>query len=480
MQIPDIRFWAGTEESLAAYISALKTVAGLDVQAYYKDNATTSTEQPTSRLLTTQGNVGVVSISGSLVPGEPWYAAYAGVTGYGEIRAALVEAANNPDIGAIVLDINSGGGAVSGVSDVADLISNIDANVKPVHTFSDGMIASAAYWLGSSARDITIGQVAEAGSIGVLTVHKEITKAMDMNGIKATVIRSGEYKALGNSMEKLTAKAEAVIQEQVDQMDQLFISHVAPKRGMSVAQATEKIGQGRVFIGDRAVAAGLVDSVSNFDAVVSKIQGEIDSQKQRSQYGGNFSKGPVVKTALTEQQLAALAEGGAALADAGAPTEAVEGAGSPAPAAVIPAVEPTAAAAPEAAPAQAAPAGGELVAFLQSQLAASQAQVLDLTVEVRDLKADADKKQGVHASLRALAEASVDRLKVALGGTGGTAAGLSDEALLAEHATLRASFETKFKVGGVAAVSSSGSSEKSAAVEDPVRMRRVQATRLSK
>ena len=480
MQIPDIRFWAGTEESFAAYVSALKIVAGLDVQAYYKDSATASTEQPTSRLLTMQGNVGVISISGSLVPGEPWYAAYAGVTGYGEIRAALVEAANNPDIGGIVLDINSGGGAVSGVSDVADLISNIDANVKPVHTFSDGMIASAAYWLGSSARDVTIGQVAEAGSIGVLTVHKEITKMLEANGITAKVIRSGEYKALGNSMEKLSPKAEAVIQEQVDQMDQLFIGHVAPKRGMSVAQATEKIGQGRVFIGDRAVAAGLVDSVSNFDAVVSKIQGEIDSQKQRSQYGGNFSKGPVVKTALTEQQLAALAEGGAALADASATTDTpvVE-----APAgATAPTVEAPVAAAPEAGAQAAAPAntGGELVAFLQSQLSASQAQVLDLTVQVRDLKADADKKQGVHASLRALAEASVDRLKVALGGTAGVAAGMTDEALLAEHAGLRATFETKFKAGGVAAVSSSGSSEKSAVAEDPVRMRRVQATRLSK
>lgn len=474
MQTPDIRFWAGTEESLASYMAALKIVAGLDVQAFH---STTQAAEPESRLLSMQGNVGVISIAGSLVPGDPWYARYAGMTGYGEIRAALVEAANNPEIGAILLDINSGGGAVSGVSDVADLISNIDANVKPVHTFSDGMLASAAYWLGSSARDIAIGQVAEAGSIGVLMVHKEITKMLEAQGITTKVIRSGEYKALGSPMEKLSAKAEEVIQDQVDQMDDLFLAHVAPKRGMSVAQAKERIGEGRVFIGDRAVAAGLVDSVSTFDAVVSKIQGAIDSQKQRSQYGGNLSKGPVVKAALTEQQLAAIAEGGiapgdaAAAADAGNPTPAVE---TPAEAEQAPAAAAEPAAEPTDKP------SNDLVGFLQGQLSASQAQVLDLTLQVRDLKAQAEKSQGVHASLRALAEASVDRLKVALGGTAGATAGLTDEALLAEHATLRASFEAKFKAGGVAAVSSSGSSEKSAVAEDPVRLRRVQATRLSK
>lgn len=477
MQIPDIRFWAGTEESFASYMAALKAVASLDAQAYHGSQ---QDQQETSRLLTVQGNVGVISISGALVPGEPWYARYSGgsITGYGEIRAALVEAANNPEIGAILLDVASGGGAVSGVSDIADLIGSIDANVKPVHTFSDGIIASAAYWLGSAARDISIGQVAEAGSIGVLTVHKEITKMLEANGITAKVIRSGEYKALGHSMEKLSAKAEEVIQDQVDQMDELFLAQVAPKRGMSVEQARAKIGEGRVFIGDRAVAAGLVDSVSNFDAVVSKIQGAIDSQKQRSQYGGNFSKGPVVKAALTEQQLAALAEGGTALAEAdtdatSTPTTAEASAEPTAQAPAEPAAEAT----------QAAPASqgqSELVAFLQGQLASAQAQVLDLTVQVRDLKAEAEKKQGTHAALRALAEASVDRLKVALGGTTGLCAGMTDEALLAEHATLRAGFEAKFKAGGVAAVSSSGSSEKSAAVEDPVRLRRVQATRLSK
>lgn len=479
MQLPDIRFWAGTEESFGAYIAALKVAAGLDVQAYH-DNQADQPDMP--RLLTKQGDVGVVSVAGPLVPGEPWYAKYSGVTGYGEIRAALIAAAQDPSIGGIVLDINSGGGAVSGVTDIAELISSIDAGVKPVHTFSDGMIASAAYWLGSSARSVDVGKVTEAGSLGVLTVHKEMSRMLDAMGITATVLRAGEFKALGNPMEPLSDKAKAEIQAQLDQMYQTFLQHVADARGVSYQVADTKMGQGRVFVGTKAVEAGLADSVTNFDAVISKVQGAIDSQKQRSQYGANFQKGPVVKTALTEQQLAAMAEGGLA-ATAKTPEElaAEAAAKEAADKAAKEAADKAAAEAAAAAAAEAAKAGsqpGEVVALLQSQLAAAQASVVDMTIQLRDTKAAADKATSALASFRAIAEASVDRLSIALNGSAGAAAGLSDEALLAAHANLRTQFEAKFKAGGVAAVSSSGSSDKSGeVVTDEVAARRRQATR---
>lgn len=477
MQLHDIRFWSGTEESFAAYLAAVQKMASMQASDYNDDQ---DEEEEPSRLLEVQGNVGVLTIAGPLVPGASWVNKYVGITGYGEIREALVQAAKNPNIGAILLDINSGGGAVSGVTDVVDLIRKVDAEVKPVHTYSDGMIASAAYWTGSSARRVSIGRVTEAGSIGVLTVHKEITKMMQEAGITPTVLRAGEFKALGNPYEKLSDKAKAEMQAQLDQVYRMFVDHVAARRGVSYETADSTMAQGRIFIGDRAVASGLVDEVSNFDAVISRIQGAIDSQKSSSQYGANFSKGPVVKTALTEQQVAALAEGG----------------GVAAPTAEAPAAAPNADAAPggedaddsSAAAASAAAqtedktpkaeAAGEVVAFLKGQLAESQASVLDLTVKLRDAEKGAEALKGTHAAMRAIAVASVDRLKVALGGSAGAAEALSDEALLAEHASLRAQFETKFKAGGVAAVTSTGSTESTADTQtDALRMARIKSTR---
>lgn len=461
----DSKFWAGTEQSLEKFLASEK----LDISAMQPQDS----EEGPPRLFAQSGNVGIITIAGSLVNNDSWMNAYMGRTSYGEIRDALVHAASDPNIGAIVLDVNSGGGAVSGVSDTADLIKKIDKEVKPVHTFSDGMIASAAYWLGSSARSVSIGQVTEAGSIGVITVHREMSKSMEMDGIKATVIKAGDHKGNGNPYEPLSDKARAEIQGQLDHMYGIFMGSVADNRGMSYPVADGKMGQGRTFIGTQAVEAGLADSVTTFDAVVSKAQGAIDSLRKVPQYGANFQKGTPMKVALTEQQIAAMAESGAPVTEgeATAPT--------------IPTPAPEAASAPSAAPAPAkaadAPAPApELVAFLKTSLAEAQASNVDLTVQLRDAKASAEAMTTTHTALRSIASASVDRLKIALGGTAGGADALSDTSLLAEHATLRTQFESKFKSGGVAAVSSSAQPDAKSEVADPVRQARLASTRFAK
>lgn len=462
--MPNGTFWAGTEQSLERFLASEK----LDVSAMHPQDE----QDGPPRLFAQSGNVGVITIAGSLVNNDSWMNAFMGRTSYGEIRDALVHAASDPNIGAIVLDINSGGGAVSGVSDTADLIKKIDKEVKPVHTFSDGMIASAAYWLGSSARSVSVGQVTEAGSIGVITVHREMSKAMEMDGVKATVIKAGDHKGNGNPYEPLSNKARAEIQGQLDHMYGIFMGSVAENRGMSYPVADAKMGQGRTFIGTQAVEAGLADSVTTFDAVVSKAQGAIDSAKKVPQYGANFQKGTPMKVALTEQQIAAMAEAGVAplVTDGAAPAAATT---------TTEVVSEPAAAATEQPAAKVAEAP-ELVAFLKTSLAEAQAANVDLTVQLRDAKASAEAMTTTHTALRSIAAASVDRLKVALGGSAGGADALSDTSLLAEHATLRAQFESKFKAGGVAAVSSTAQPDAKSEVADPVRQARLASTRFAK
>ena len=460
----DSKFWAGTEQSLEKFLASEK----LDISAMQPQDS----EDGPPRLFAQSGNVGIITIAGSLVNNDSWMNAYMGRTSYGEIRDALVHAASDPNIGAIVLDVNSGGGAASGVSDIADLIKKIDKEVKPIHTFSDGMIASAAYWLGSSARSVSVGQVTEAGSIGVITVHREMSKAMERDGVKATVIKAGDHKGNGNPYEPLSDKARAEIQGQLDHMYGIFMGAVADNRGMSYPVADGKMGQGRTFIGTQAVEAGLADSVTTFDAVVSKRQGEIDASRKVPQYGANFQKGTPMKVALTEQQISAMAELGAHVAEG---TAVVPTTPSPAPEAAAPSAE-TAPAPVQAKPAEAP----ELVAFLKTSLAEAQAANVDLTVQLRDAKASAEAMTTTHTALRSIAAASVDRLKIALGGTAGGADALSDTSLLAEHATLRAQFESKFKAGGVAAVSSTAQPDAKSEVADPVRQARLASTRFAK
>lgn len=473
-QLSDVKLWAATQEVMEMGHQILCSAPKMALEAASGKVAYSGDHERGSRLLSRQGAVAVASISGPLIPGNPWYAEYMGATGYGEIREALVQAAQDPDVGAIVMDIRSGGGAVSGVTDVADLIQRIDTQVKPVYAYTDGTMASAAYWLGSSARKIGISKAAEVGSIGVLTVHTDISRALDADGITQTVIRSGPYKALGHPSEKLSSLANQVLTDQVQETADVFTEHVAQQRGMPAEKVDTEVGQGRMFMGSKAVEAGLADEVTTFDEFLSKVGQEVDMEQKRSQSVGNlYPKGLKLKTALTDQQIAAMSEGAGFAAPAAAVT-APEAPNTPAATENLPA---SAAAPSEPAPA----ASADITQFLQGQLATAQAQVVDLTVQLRDAQASAQRLEGQNAALRGILVASVERLKVAMGMPAVGADSTNTEALLAEHNTLRAQFESKFKVGGVAAVAPVAADvDKSAQPEDPLRAARLKATRIAR
>lgn len=483
----DIKFWAGTPESLLAYTSALKRVMSDGTMAKADAYSGQSQEQRAPRLFSKQGDIGVITISGSLNNTDSWINEFIGATGYPEIRAALIYAASNPDIKAIALDIKSGGGAVSGVSDTADLISTISNKVKPVYAYSDGIIASAAYWLGASAKSLAIGKVTEAGSIGVLVVHQDISKMLENDGITVNVIRSGKYKALGHSAEVLSELGKEVIQAQVDQLNGMFVAHVAQARGTTADVVERKMGQGRVFIGQDAVDVGLADTLSNFDEFMGSITRGIDSSKQQPKYGANSPKGIQVKTALTDQQIAAMALG-VAQGNAGeqktaeqlaAEAAAVQAAEKEATDKAAADAEVAAKAAADAAAAEAAkPSADAVVALLQTQLAAAQAQVVAVSVELQGAKATAESAKKSAEDMRPIVRAAVGNLRVAMGGTAAGVEVLADDSLMAEHANLHTQFLSKFKAGGVAAVSSSGTAEGSAdATAEAIRQNRLKAVR---
>lgn len=488
--------WAGTDEALQQYLiqafGLMRNASAVEQAAARYNYGKDEKEEKMSRLLSVQGNVGVVAIHGSLNNSDCAFRnEMVGATGYPEIRDALIQAAVHPDISQVVLDINSAGGAVPGLNDIVELVRKVDTEFKPVLAFTDGGMLSAAYWIGSAARSVQSGKVAELGSIGIMTVHTEYTKLMQKEGITHTVLRAGEFKGLGHPMETLSAKAREQIQERLDQMYTMFIGHVAQRRGVSVDAANQTFGEGRVFLGERAVGIGLSDGLTNFDALIEKTQAQIDKQKDVTQSGSRFSiPGSKLKTALTKQNIAALEEGLAigatdtqASTDDKAPvdaTKAVE---------VDASADENAKSATDAKqPAALDNAGAKaedsastaVISFLKAQLADSQTAVLALSVQVSEMQKEALEAKANTASFRGIAQSSVERLRVALGQSATSAAALADDALLAEHTALRTQFESKFKAGGVAAVAPLTENAAKAKVEvDPVRKARIQSSRLT-
>ena len=453
------KYWAGTPESLQAYLDSVAKLMESELPAKRADYLDPDDDpEGLPELLQMQGDIAVISIKGSLTNSDSWINKYIGAVSYSSIRAALIWAVNNDQVKAIALDIQSGGGAVSGLADTADLIKTIDTKVKPVYAYGDSLIASAAYRLGISARSLQIGRETEAGSIGVVMVHREMTKMMENDGVTATVIRSGKWKMLGNPYEKLSELAESTMQEQVDQLNALFVEYVASCLDKTPGQVEAQMGQGRIFIGQSAVDVGLVSGTTNFDSFMSEITRGIAISETRPQYGAILTKGATVATALTDQQIAEAAAL-KATADAAAA------------AAAIASTEPAASTAPAA-----AAANPDVVALLQGQLATAQAQVLALSVDLQSLKTANAALETQSEKLRPAVRAAVSNLRVAMGGTATGVEALNDDGLMAEHANLSAQFTSKFPAGGVAAVSSTASAEKDV-VEDPLRRARLAATR---
>lgn len=258
--------WAGTE-------AALETALAAEAVSIEKAKAGSLEGMPDAPSLLQQvGNVGVISIKGPLINVDSPLAAMFGFSTYPDIRRALVAAAKEPSITQVLLDVESGGGAVLGVDETAKLITKINDKVKPVTAFAGGIMASAAYWLGSSAGNIFATNLSMVGSIGVIATHMERSKMLEEAGIKVTVIRAGKFKALASPVEPLTAEARAQIQNQIDAVYEVFVQHVAEARGVSFEKADKQMAQGREFMGAEAKKAGLVDAITTFDAVLAKLQ----------------------------------------------------------------------------------------------------------------------------------------------------------------------------------------------------------------
>lgn len=216
---------------------------------------------------TITNGVAVISISGPLMKRSSWFSR--GKT-YGDIQDAVRQAAADPDVVGIVLDMDSPGGTVNGVEETAAAVAAARSQ-KPVASVASGLMASAAYWVGSAADRVFVGRTADVGSIGVLMVHTDWSKFDERVGVKTTYLTAGKYKALGNDAEPLSEFARAEFQAQLDQIYGEFISAVAENRGRDEAYVRESMADGRIHIGERAVAVGLGDEIGSLQSAVDWV-----------------------------------------------------------------------------------------------------------------------------------------------------------------------------------------------------------------
>ncbi|MGM5480866.1 MAG: signal peptide peptidase SppA [Nanobdellota archaeon] len=218
------------------------------------------------------GNVAVIPIHGIIAPSSSSNTFNEMTAKSSTIVKLIEEADENAEIKAIVLDINSGGGAPVASAEIAQAI---DDAKKPTIAWIRDVGASGAYWIASATDTIVAHELSTTGSIGVTGSYIEFSGLLNDYNVTYNRQVSGYYKDMGTPLKEMTPSEERIFQDLLGQMHDVFIRQVAANRNMSVEQVDE-LADGRVYLGLEAKENGLVDALGSKNEVQTIVASYIN------------------------------------------------------------------------------------------------------------------------------------------------------------------------------------------------------------
>lgn len=275
--------WAIVPEALDVLIEVVAArVEDREPTAEEKDHALTAAAAARPPVAASSGSIAVLPIRGILSNRMGPIQQMSGSTSAEALQNALAQVVADPHVSAIVLDVDSPGGGVFGIQELADAIFNAKA-VKPVYAVANAMAGSAAYWLASQASEFIVTPSGLVGSIGVFAVHEDVSKADEQAGIKRTLIRAGRNKAEDAEFAPLSEEARAFAQTRIDAYYDGFTRAVARGRGVALAKARgEQFGEGRMFTASDAVARNMADRIGTMQETLDRIGKKVARASMRA------------------------------------------------------------------------------------------------------------------------------------------------------------------------------------------------------
>ena len=215
--------------------------------------------------------VATISFHGQAVNRATWISDLFGLAAYDRFTAAVAAAIADREVRGIMLDFDSPGGDVAGATEAAAAVRAFAAQ-KPIVAFVDSLAASAAYVIAAAASRVIVTPSATVGSIGIVMVHMDRSAAFAKRGVKPTLIHAGAFKVDGHSMSPLPADARKRIEAHLAEAHDLILNSVGRHRPALGATGARKTEAG-LFMGHKAVAAGLADAVGTRESAWAYLAG---------------------------------------------------------------------------------------------------------------------------------------------------------------------------------------------------------------
>ena len=226
---------------------------------------------------TTRDGIATVNIDGALMRKPQAIERMFGTTATDQIPQVMDSIADDPNVEAVIMEIDSQGGSVSGVQEAGAAVARLDSDI-PVIAYTDGMMASGAYWIGSQARAVVASPSAKVGSVGVYVPLVDDRKKLERMGLKVELIknRAGTFKGMGFTGTEVTGEQRELIQEQVEDIFVTFTETIRGRRPL----VPDSSMQGQIFSGKKSQSAGLVDFVGDRSEVRDLARAEILRNRQ--------------------------------------------------------------------------------------------------------------------------------------------------------------------------------------------------------
>lgn len=225
-----------------------------------------------------QNNIAILPVHGTLVRRGAWLGALSGLTSYEGLRASFREAIAQPDVQAVLLDIDSGGGEAGGVFDLVEEFQTLSKQYdKPIWAHANEFACSAAYAIACAASQIWIARTGVVGSIGVVCAHLDQSRADEKQGLKWTFIFEGDHKVHGNPHEPLSDIAQIKMQADCALLYEMFVDLVAQNRPLNADAIRDT--KAETFIGTQALKLGLADAQGTLAQALEALTVSISQTK---------------------------------------------------------------------------------------------------------------------------------------------------------------------------------------------------------
>lgn len=230
------------------------------------------------------GAIAVIPLHNALVQraGRLDMASSGEMESYARFGANFAAALESPKVSGIVLDVDSPGGEVAGLFELAEGMLKA-RGTKPVFAVANELSASAAYAITATADRIYAPATAMVGSIGVVLAHVNQAKMDEKLGLEWTFIQAGKEKTDGNPHEPLSDEARARAQKRVNAVGEMFLGFVSRARGEKLE--VKMVKEAQVLRGQEALDAGLVDQIGGMGPAISDMRALL-AQKEGSEVAG--------------------------------------------------------------------------------------------------------------------------------------------------------------------------------------------------